>query len=138
MLIIAHRGNTNGPSCHENDPLHIEKALKKFDVEVDVWHTNDFYLGHYGPEYKIPLEWLIERKDKLWIHCKNLSALRRLLEHDLNIFYHESDSFTLTSKGFIWTYPGLPTTDRSVIVCHEPGKKFNCYGVCTDWPNSYL
>ena len=38
MIIIAHRGNINGPSSLANHPLQIKRALDAgFDAEIDVW-----------------------------------------------------------------------------------------------------
>ena len=55
MIIIAHRGNLNGPSKNENSLDHIGRALKAgFEVEIDVWFKNNFfYLGHDFPEYRL-------------------------------------------------------------------------------------
>ncbi len=37
----------------------------------------------------------------------------------LNFFWHENDKYTLTSKNFIWTYPGEKTGGNSIIVSHD-------------------
>ena len=62
MILIAHRGNINGPNENlENDPKYIVQAVDKgFDVEVDIWYTSDgLFLGHDNPQYKI-------EKDSPW------------------------------------------------------------------------
>ena len=53
--IIAHRGLLHGPDEKiENAPSQIQKALNMgFDVEIDVWVTDDLYLGHDEPTYMI-------------------------------------------------------------------------------------
>lgn len=142
MKFIAHRGNTNGKSDLENNPIHILSALQNgFDAEVDLWvHRDSLFLGHDFPEYKINLEFLNEYSDRLWIHCKNYLALELLemFSNDLNFFWHQNDSYTLTSKGYIWIYPGLPVVNgRSISVMPESvdsslediGRSF---GVCSD------
>jgi hypothetical protein len=40
-------------------------------------------------------------------------------------FWHQNDDFTLTSKNYIWTYPGQPYTASSVIVMPEFWVKAN-------------
>ena len=47
MKLISHRGNINGKQLDlENDPKYIENAIKQgYDVEVDIWYTDGFYLG---------------------------------------------------------------------------------------------
>ena len=77
MVLISHRGNINGKiEEYENYPPYIDSALKQgYDVEIDVWFVNDeWWLGHDEPQYKISTEWLEERQDKLWMHCKNVDA----------------------------------------------------------------
>jgi hypothetical protein len=143
MKIISHRGNLNGPNPSlENSLELINLALKnKFDVEIDVWLINkQWYLGHDKPEYLISQKFLENKK--LWCHAKNLEALYSMLDcKNINCFWHQDDDFTLTSKGFIWTYPNKQVTSRSVIVLQnkeniDPFKKY-IYGICTDYPIFY-
>ena len=78
MKIIAHRGNLTGPNAlTENSPDQINLCISKgYDVEIDVWYREEnFYLGHDNPIFKIPFSYLLERKERLWIHCKNQNAL---------------------------------------------------------------
>ena len=53
MILIAHRGNIDGPSEMENHPDHIQKALDAgFHVEVDAWVIDgEIFLGHDEPQY---------------------------------------------------------------------------------------
>jgi hypothetical protein len=64
--------------------------------------------------------------------------------NDLNYFWHQTDNFTLTSKQYIWTYPGQQYTDKSVIVILESSiyniqsiNQLNCYGVCSDYVQEF-
>lgn len=109
MRYIAHRGNINGQNPDlENSPKYILKAIESgYDVEIDVWKTNDLYLGHDKPEYKIELSFLLKNQDRLWCHAKNKEALEYLIKNGLHVFWHQKDSYTLTSKGYIWAFPGL-------------------------------
>ena len=107
MIFISHRGNMTGINPkRENEPLYIVEALEKgFDVEIDVWYKKgQFYLGHDEPQYKVKREFLQNRK--LWCHAKNIEALNKMLKEDIHCFWHQEDDVTLTSKGFMWTYPG--------------------------------
>lgn len=138
MKLIAHRGNTNGRNKREeNKPDYIKKALSQgFDVEVDVWLMDGIYFGHDEPQYECDMDFLLNNHEKLWIHCKNLSALNSLSDFfNLNVFWHEEDKFTLTSQGFIWTYPHNTICSKSVIVCSDSkySKYQDCYGVCSDF-----
>ena len=124
MKLIAHRGNIFGPNpLEENNPEYIETAIADgYDVEIDVrWEDYQFYLGHDEPQYYVPMTWLVKRKDKLWIHCKDFKSLDIFSNNtiDFNFFWHEEDKFTLTSKGYIWTYPGQSYCSNSVIVMPE-------------------
>ena len=126
MKLIAHRGLFNGPDLLlENKPEQIELAIKLgFDVEVDVWYINNaLYLGHDYPAYEIPLEFL-QRKE-IWAHAKDLPALQYMLDNNVHCFWHEVDQRTLTSKGYIWTYPEEETLSRSVLVVQDHIKPSN-------------
>lgn len=141
MKLIAHRGLTNGPNPDiENSKMQITIALHKgFDVEVDVWYINDvWYLGHDMPLYQTDISFL--SKPGLWIHAKNIDALYQLSKTKLNYFWHQEDHFTLTSHGYIWTYPNNRLTDHSICVMpnwHDGelrnAKDANCYGICSDY-----
>ncbi len=135
MILIAHRGNTDGrkPTL-ENKPVYLDAATAAgYDVEVDVWFQNEhFFLGHDGPETPTTLAYLSH--PKFWLHAKNLDALVRLRQANLHCFFHDSDDATLTSRGYIWTYPGKALTPLSICVMPErPDGHFSlCAGVCSD------
>jgi len=144
MKLIAHRGLTEGPDKQlENQPGQILQAIDQgFDCEIDLWVVNsELVLGHDEPQYNINRNFLIEYGSNLWIHAKNLSALRWLTdEPQLNFFWHQNDDFVLTSKGYIWTYPGKELTTQSIMVLPEWDypqlEQFimpNCYGICSDF-----
>lgn len=147
MKIICHRANLDGPSSNENKCEYIDKCIEYFfDVEVDLWSLdNSLYLGHDEPQYKVDLEFLASRNNSLWIHCKNLNALNFLSSSDIsfNYFWHQNDDYTLTSKGFIWAYPGKKLTKQSICVMPEwdnpnfekPIEFENMLGICTDYPH---
>ena len=60
---------------------------------------------------------------------------------NLVYFWHQEDDYTLTSNGFIWTYPGKVLTDNSVMVLPEwnnptlENLDYNCHAICTDYVN---
>lgn len=147
MQLISHRGNILGPVPNkENNPSYIDSTINSgYDVEIDIrLIDNQFWLGHDEPQYQIDNEWLIERISNLWIHCKNIDALYKFSnnENNYNYFWHQNDDFTLTSKNYIWTYPGKEYTTRSIIVMPEWNtdidslgslKNLNCHGICSDY-----
>jgi hypothetical protein len=145
MKLIAHRGNIDGPDLsRENNPEYIEQAIaQEFDVEIDLrWKDHQFYLGHDAPQYHISISWLVQNKEVLWIHCKNREALEKmsLSPIQFNYFWHETDCYTLTSKGIGWVYPGEIPYNNSVIVMPEWKNSEwymleydNCYGICSDY-----
>jgi hypothetical protein len=143
MRFIAHRGNLVGPKIDlENDPNYIEKALTLgFDVEIDLWCIQgNLFLGHDLPQYKIALNFINERKNKLWIHCKNIESVEILSnENELNWFWHEEDTLTLTSQNFIWAYPGKQPISNSIAVMPElyNDEVTQCIGICSDYIIKY-
>lgn len=142
MKLIAHRGLFMGPDKNlENSPQQIDLALKEgYDCEVDLHVSNsELWLGHDGPQYFITEDFLKERCLSLWIHAKNLAALRWLRNTRYNYFWHQDDDFTLTSDRWIWTSPGKELTMASVQVMPEwqysdlTSIPKNCYAVCSDY-----
>jgi len=154
MLVISHRGNLDGQEKSlENQPEHIKRCIRglEINVEIDLWafengeHT-ELYLGHDEPQYGISTKWLLDFSNFLWIHCKNMQALVYLHNHPdthrFNYFWHETDDYTITSKGYIWAYPGnsLNLPSRAIAVMpeqHNIDLRYFC-GVCTDNAEHYV
>lgn len=146
MILISHRGNTSGPdSNQENHPDYVLKTLQQgYDVEIDVWYTGKFMLGHDEPQYDFPFNLIEGYHTNLWIHCKNVKALLELNKIDhypnkLNYFWHEKDTITLTSQNYIWAYPGNQPIQNSIAVMPE---LYNdnldvCKGICSDYIINY-
>lgn len=146
MILISHRGNIKGPNRpQENHPDYILKALQQgYNVEIDVWYTDKFMLGHDKPQYIFPFDLLEKFYTNLWIYCKNVKALIKMGEIDylpsrLNYFWHEEDTVTLTSKNHIWAYPGKQPIKGSIAVMPELNSDdlTKCVGVCSDYIKNY-
>ena len=145
MILISHRGNLNGKfESYENEPMFIDKAISEgYDVEVDVWYIDGvLFLGHDKPQYGVDFRWFIDRLSKLWVHCKNIESILYFQEcgYEINYFWHQEDDITLTSKNFIWTFPGKKLTSRSIAVLPESVKDWElteCFGVCSDYIKNY-
>lgn len=140
MILISHRGNLEGKKEKlENHPDYIEEAKKKgFDVEIDVWFIkNNFFLGHDEPQFRVDSKFLEDQK--LWCHSKNSDALKELSKLNCHFFWHNTDDYTITSKGFIWIYPGKPILKNGICVMPEKIKNINidCRGICSDFIKSY-
>lgn len=140
MKLIAHRGNIFGPNPEfENQPQYIKNAIQcGYDCEIDVHYIDEkYYLGHDNPQYNIDLSFLIENKDKLWIHCKNFEAFDKLIQiKELNIFWHQNDEYTLTSHQYIWAYPKMKVSKRCIILMPEWNDFIfdkDGYGICSDY-----
>ena len=154
MIVISHRGNLQGPDpLTENHPDAIDRAIDEgFDVEVDVrLMEGQWWLGHDQAQYDVSWQWLLTRRDRLWVHAKNLPALTHLNLLDrspyhhhrtpnVHHFWHENDTLTLTSRGFIWAYPNLITPENAIAVMPEiaHGDLNRVLGVCTDFPRIYI
>lgn len=138
MIFIAHRGNLiNKNSQTENTPKQIEVCINKgYDVEIDIYIINNMlYLGHDQPETIISNAWLESIKQYSWIHCKNFEAMLYMKNTEYNYFWHNTDDYTITSKGYIWTYPGKIYGDPCIIVNPELWSneyRFVCSGICSD------
>ena len=144
MILISHRGNTQGiESKLENKPSFIDRSLNMgYDVEVDIWlNDGKLYLGHDLPQFLIDEMWLAQRINQLWIHCKNIDSIIHFNKSTLkfNYFFHESDKVTLTSKNFIWAYPGNQPIEKSIAVLPEIHNEnlSKCIGICSDYIKKY-
>ena len=149
MKIIAHRANISGPNSYEENKIDSIKTCIEngYDVEIDIRFLNgQLYLGHDNAEEIITIQELAKIKNKLWIHCKNLDAISYFsqIDEEFNYFWHENDSYTLTSKGYIWAYPGQELSLKCICVLPEIKNSINdisfirnikVAGVCTDYPN---
>lgn len=159
MRLISHRGNINGPDPDkENNPKHIEWLLnyrdpnggfKKFiyDIEVDIWKIDDkIYLGHDEPKYEINKRFIQSHQKYLWFHIKSVQTyywMRKTFGcRCVKYFWHQNDDFSLTSNGYLWTYPGKELTDISICVLPEQSNYTNeelksCHGICSDFIEKY-
>jgi hypothetical protein len=139
VKFIAHRGNTSGPTDEENYQDYLLEALNKgYMAEADViLHNDKLYLGHDEPQQLLS-EQLIENTGVIF-HAKNLEALTVLMDKNLHCFWHQADHVTITSRGFIWCYPGvhpvhpkaiwLDLHDKPLPDAIDPG----IYAVCGDY-----
>jgi len=146
MILISHRGNLDGEAPErENHPEYIDEAMELgYNVEIDLWFVEGkFMLGHDEPQYEVHTEWLYQRSDKLWIHCKNVKAFEFFNffhdKQDIHYFWHEQDTATLTSKGYIWAYPGKQPIKNSIAVMPEINNDSTtaCKGICSDYIQKY-
>lgn len=137
MKLISHRGNVNGIKLEtENKPEYIVDI--PYDVEIDVWYVNDWYLGHDYPQYRVNYEFLSNKK--FWIHAKNHLAIAQLIKSDLRYFWHETDQLTLTSKNDIWTFPGKTLIPGAIAVLPEMFPTWDITlagGICSDFIERY-
>jgi hypothetical protein len=139
MRIIAHRGNTEGPnSALENTPSYLQRALDAgFYVETDVWYDEErggWLLGHDEPTHSVNDHFL--RDSRVVCHAKTPDALSRLMDIEAHCFFHDKDEVVLTSRGWLWTYPGGRLAKNSVAVMPEQTEDWDMSeagGVCTDY-----
>jgi glycerophosphoryl diester phosphodiesterase len=152
MILISHRGNINGCNFEkENTHEYIQQAIDAgFHVEIDVWlKNNQLFLGHDQPETPVYLDWLIERKEKLWVHTKNAESLFYLTSNtDLTVFFHEEEKYSIINngrnnsgtiiKGVVWAH-NLEKLNKNCIIPllskNDLTKKptVEILGVCSDY-----
>ena len=143
MLLISHRGNLLGSDpSKENSPEYILQTLSVgYHCEIDL-RTKDggLFLGHDEAQYPINLDFLKDHQDKLWIHCKERESFAICLNENLHCFWHDTDDYTMTSRGYVWAYPGIPPAgDKCIMVMPETkfdikdAANMNPLGICSDW-----
>tara|TARA_R100000808_G_C2154617_1_gene165726 strand:+ start:1855 stop:2292 length:438 start_codon:yes stop_codon:yes gene_type:complete len=143
MILIAHRGNTNGPEPkNENSPEYIEAAIESgYDAEIDIrLHAGELYLGHDDCQYKVVANWLLRNKHRLWCHAKDLPVFRMLLDLNMHTFIHDKDPAALTSKHYVWTNPEESLVSNAILVMPKTTTGYNLSniaGVCSDYISHY-
>jgi hypothetical protein len=143
MILISHRGNIEGKIIErENHPTYIDEAIALgYDVEIDLWIVEGvILLGHDKPQYGVTQHWLNKRYSKLWIHCKNIEAMEWFDDiGNFNYFWHENNTMTLTSKNYMWVYPGKQPIKGSIAVMPEihNDNLDKCIGICSDYIKKY-
>lgn len=142
--LISHRGNLSGPNPeYENKPSYVEEALSLgYDVEIDVWvNKNSFYLGHDKATHLVSKVFL--QNQSLWCHAKNGRALQKMLENDIHCFWHQNDTYTITSRGYIWTADIYAYLSERTIIMDAGQKKRSIFfpekvgGFCSDWISNF-
>lgn len=123
MIFIAHRGNIDGPNPEdENKPAYLLRALSMgFDVELDAWfnpETGQWALGHDEPQYPVAYEFLLT--PGFWVHAKNGITLQAIVRDPrIHCFFHDTDEYTITSRGYIWAYPDVNMAGTNCIAVSE-------------------
>lgn len=142
MVLIAHRGYVNGKnSLLENNPLQIKRLLKmNINVEIDViYEDGKVFLGHDDLKYQVDIDFL--KQEGLWCHAKNMEALRMMLDNNIHCFWHQEDDYTITSRGYVWAYPGKETDGKKTVLLfpeRHPDIDYTKYDfVCTDYIDKY-
>lgn len=145
MILISHRGNISKVNDElENSPRYIDIALDSgFYVEIDLWKIGaKLYLGHDKPEHLIDEKYL--NNEYFYVHSKNDSSLQFLNNSNLkcNYFWHQSDTFTLTSNNKVWVHVNKKLI-KNCICCLPEQYSFDidlseCYGICSDYIKDYL
>jgi hypothetical protein len=75
-------------------------------------------LGHDEPLYLINEEFL--ENENLWCHAKNEDAFHKMLQNSkIHCFWHQTDDYTLTSKGICWVFPNKKVNENSIWVLPE-------------------
>lgn len=139
VKFIAHRGNINGPDPGlENTDEYLKYAYSLgYDVEIDLIEYNgELYYGHDEPQCIADISFL--ESPGVWCHAKNLKALSILLQLNTNTFWHQNDDVTLTSKGYVWCYPGTFVNSYNAVwldLLNKPLPEHisNIYGICSDF-----
>jgi hypothetical protein len=146
MIIVAHRGNRFGRNPDlENHPDYLIEAINAgFHVEVDVWcdrKTDTLWLGHDDPRYKVSVDFLKHRF--MWCHAKNIEALESMISNHIHCFWHDSDKYTITSRGYFWCYPNNYSAKGITVDLNDGVTSINhsVLGICTDiaekWRTEY-
>ena len=65
--------------------------------------------------------------------------LYELSKINCHYFWHDTDDYTITNKGYIWIYPNKPLLKNGICVLPEEATydNLNCKGICSDFIVKY-
>ena len=140
MFIISHRGNLDGQIYEkENEPSYIDQAIEKvYYVEIDVRYIGkQLLLGHDKGQYLINEDWLMNRKNNLFVHAKDTTTLEYFTKANLptlEYFYHNIEDCVITSRRQIWCFPDVYLKRGVTVELGKPREIPEVLGICTDYP----
>ena len=141
MILISHRGNVDSINIkRENTKSYIQEAIDLgYDVEVDIRYTDGkFLFGHDIGQYYVELQWLLDRKHKLWVHCKDFEAISELINSEVRVFYHDKEAYRIISDKHIWAHNLNNVDDKCIIPLLSKDELMSwnpvdVYGICSDY-----
>ena len=130
MILIAHRGNLYGRQPErENSPEYLNEAINQgYHVLADTWYYDHcFWFGFHHPKdtslcYKPHVDWLPYAMNSVLLRARNPEALIKANELGLNAFWHQTDSYSLTTWGDLLGFYGAPACGES-FVCMMPHRE---------------
>lgn len=157
MILISHRGNTNGiNNTQENNPEYLKLAINKgFKVEMDISYSpyqKKLLFAHENTGLQFPFDedFLYQNKDNLLIHCKDIESLCffRGKIASFNFFFHENSDFTVSSLGWIIAHSkvtgNILEKYKTEMIQMLPERKgfgkselTNYFGICSDFIEWY-
>lgn len=143
MILISHRGNVSGINTDlENSPEYIDLALARYNVEVDLWSIDGgLFLGHDFPSYRIEENYLDERKNRLWVHCKSVDCFLEYHKR-YHCFFHDKEDIVVTSNMYVITHVNYGIKEGCVAMMPEVHgysieQLSRCSGICSDVIEEY-
>lgn len=121
MILIANRGNLFGRNPeHENSPFYLNDAIVQgYHVLIDTWWMEGgFWFGKDFPRWKAMgggHEWMQHAMNSVWLRAKNPEALHHASEMGLNVFWHQSDSYALSTWGHLLGFYGAKSYGPSFV-----------------------
>jgi hypothetical protein len=89
--------------------------------------------SEFRPTYQVEKSWIVSRGNTLWLHAKNKEAFYQLGQENLHYFWHQTDKYTLTSKGIPWCYPKQYAKNGITVIRGINLPTEEVYGICTDY-----
>jgi len=130
MIYISNKGNIFEKNIGvENTPKYVNNTLMRgFEVIVDIHIVSDVIMMHETP---ITIEWLNERKSKLWLRVESLQCISKL--HSFRIILNKLPA--ISTNATCWSHILLDNIYNQVFVSETfkgtiPKGEF--YGICSD------
>ena len=111
MIYISNKGNIYEKNIGvENTPKYVNRALMRgFEVVIDIRIDSDVIMMHKTP---ITIEWLNERKSKLWLRVESLQYISKL--HSFRIILNKLPA--ISTNNTYWSHILLNNIYKQVFV----------------------
>ncbi len=144
LILIAHLGNIDGQDVElQNTPAYLQAAL------AQGWHVCCDVVSRHGgfalPTQRglAPMPYSMLSHARVWCRAADPETFDALAQVGAHIVLRDTNSWSPTNHGYLWTHPDAPLTPRSIAAYPELAapdwlKSREIAGICSNEIARYL